>query len=281
MQQFETVAIVGVGLIGGSIGLALRRRGLAGRVIGVGRREATLRVARRSGAIDRGTTDLQRGVREAQLTVVCTPVAAIAASCREVAAACPAGALITDAGSTKASIVAALEGGLERGVRFVGSHPLAGSEQRGPEAARADLFEGRTVIMTPTRSTRPADYATIRRFWESLGAGVVRMAPEMHDRVVAATSHVPHLAAAAVALSVPSGQQALSAGGLRDTTRVAAGDPTLWRQILMDNRQAVLAALRPLEEALTALHEALRQGDADALERLLRKAKRKRDALGS
>lgn len=281
MPHWKTVAIAGVGLIGGSIGLALRQRGLADEVVGIGRREETLRAASMVGAITRSTLKLAEGVAEAELVVVCTPVASIVEHVRQAATHCPAGALITDAGSTKASIVAGLNGSLARGVRFLGSHPLAGSEKQGPGEATADLFAGRTVVVTPTPATAQEDVNEIERFWTALGARVVCLTPEAHDRAVAASSHLPHLVAAALAEAVPVAALPLTAGGYRDTTRVAGGDPELWTQILLDNREHVLEALAPFEQVVAELRQALEAGDRELLKDSLTKAKTKRDALGS
>ena len=280
-MNWDTVAIVGVGLIGGSIGLSLRERGLAKNVIGIGRRQASLRVAKRLGAVTRTTLNLQRGVAKAQLVVVCTPVAQIVADVRAAAAACASGTLITDVGSTKADIVTALEGSLPPTAAFVGSHPLAGSEKSGPEAAVADLFVGRVVVVTPTPSARQADYNTIAAFWTALGAKVVTMTAVEHDRALAATSHLPHLAASALVAATPQGDLQLAASGWLDTTRIASGDPELWRQIFSGNRANVLTALSRYEKVLASLRRALEQNDTRQLAQILEQAKRTRDAVAS
>lgn len=272
-----TVAIVGVGLIGGSVGLALRKRRLAERVVGIGRRMSSLRIAQRRGAVHQITTRLAAGVDEADLVVVCTPVDQIVEHVRQVAAACPEGALITDAGSTKQSLVAALDGRLPRSVRFVGSHPLAGSHHKGPAEARHDLFQARTVIVTPGPTTRNADAKRVARFWRALGARVVEMPAEQHDRVLAATSHAPHVMAAALAAATPAEWLPLTAGGWRDTTRIAAGDPALWSAILTDNRRAVLAALDAVRRELDGLTQALVTGDFEVLEQRLQAAQTRRE----
>lgn len=281
MKRLSTVAIVGTGLIGGSIGLALRKSRLAEKIIGIGRRQASLRVARRVGAVTNTTVELPKGVAEAELVVVCTPVAEIVEHVREVARHCPQGTLITDVGSTKETIVAALDEGLPRDCRFLGGHPLAGSEKSGAGHARAELFEGRLAILTPTRNTRAEDFDLLERFWEGLGSVVVQMSAEEHDRAVAVTSHLPHVAAAALAAAVPENLFRLSGTGILDTTRLAAGDPVLWGQILTLNRQHVLSALEEYGAELAALHAAIRDEDQAALERLLKIAKKNRDALGS
>ncbi|MBX7165367.1 MAG: prephenate dehydrogenase/arogenate dehydrogenase family protein [Pirellulales bacterium] len=279
MKRWDTVAIVGVGLIGGSIGLAVRERSMARRVVGIGRSTGSLRVAKRAGTIDAGTTDLARGVAEAELIVVCTPVERIAEQVRACAAACPDAALITDAGSTKAQIVAELGGALPRGVRFVGSHPLAGSEKRGAAEARADLFCRRTVVITPAPQTPPGDVTRLKGFWTALGAKVVTMTPEAHDRAVAATSHLPHFVASALAAATPKEHLALAASGFLDTTRIAAGDPELWTQIFLSNREPVLQAIAAYDAMAGQLRAAIDQGDRRALVRLLNVGKQRRDAV--
>lgn len=277
MQLWNQVAIVGVGLIGGSIGMALRKRRLARRVVGIGRRQASLNKARRAGAVDGTTTDLARGVADAELIVVCTPVENIVGHVRAAADACPEGALITDAGSTKGAIVERLDGQLPRQVRFVGSHPLAGSEKTGAEHARADLFEGRVAVVTPTRRTAATDYTAIEKFWSSLGARVIRKSPQAHDAALARTSHMPHAVASALAAATSGKDLPLVAGGWLSTTRIAAADEKLWRQILLDNRDNTLAALDDFEQALAQLRKAIEQNDRPHLERLWRKGRRKHE----
>ena len=281
MKRWNIVAIVGVGLIGGSIGLALRRRGLAERVIGIGRRQTSLRTARRAGAVTNTTIDLGKGVADAELVIVCSPVGRIVEHVCQAAEYCPAGTLITDAGSTKQAIVELLDGKLPRGCRFLGSHPLAGSEKSGASNAMADLFEGRLAILTPTKNTRAEDFDLLEHFWSSLGSVVVQMTAEEHDRALALSSHLPHAVAAALAASVPEACFRFSGPGLLDTTRIASGDPDLWTQIFCQNRANVLAALDAFLRHLTALGDAVRQGDVEPLKRLLALAKKNRDALGS
>ena len=286
MAEYDTVAIVGVGLIGGSIGMALRERKLARNVVGIGRRQANLDVARQVGAIDHGVTSLTTGVSQAQLIVVATPVDTIAEKVIQAAAACPAGSLITDAGSTKERIVAAVDSGLagrRSGPRFVGSHPLAGDHRTGPQHARSDLFDDRTVVVTPTNLTRPAAVTEVIGFWQSLGADVRTMTTSEHDAALAMTSHLPHLLAAALAAATPKVLLPLAASGWRDTTRVAGGDPKLWQPIFATNRQHVLESFDRLSEVLANIRETLEQGDYESLTQILEQAaqtKRDRDALG-
>ena len=274
-EPWNTIAILGVGLIGGSIGMAVRSRGLARRVIGIGRRRSTLDKAKRLGAIDSGTTSIARGVAEADLVIVCTPVELIVQQVGEIAAACPAECLITDAGSTKGAIVKALDA---TDVRFVGSHPLAGSEKTGCEHGDADLFVDRACVITPGKKTRPEDYQAIDRFWSSLGMRTLRMTPSAHDRALASTSHLPHVVAAALASATREKDLPLVAGGWLDTTRIAAADEQLWRQILLDNQANTLSALDEFQAALDALRKAIEASDAPRLERLLHKGKARREA---
>ncbi len=281
MKPLSTVAIVGVGLIGGSIGLALRERKLAGRVVGIGRRQESLRAARRVGAVDHTTIDMEKGVAEAELVIVCTPVGRIVEDVRKAAAHCPEGALITDTGSTKQTIVAELDQGLPRGCRFLGSHPLAGSEKTGATFARADLFEGRIAIITPTKNTRAEDFDVLEQFWQALGSVVVQLQPDEHDRALALTSHLPHIVASALVSVVPEKYFRLAGPGLNDTTRIALGDAELWAQIFTLNRDNVFSAIEQFSAGLSALQSAVREGNHDEIIRLLTLAKKNRDALGS
>lgn len=261
----ETVAIVGVGLIGGSIGLALRARGLAKTVVGIGRDPAKLEEAVRLGAIDRWTRDMAEGVARADAIAVCTPVTRIPADCLAAAAAAPGHALIFDAGSTKARIVAEAQDDPGLASRFVGAHPVAGSERQGVAHARADLFHGRACVLTPTPRTPRDRLERARAFWDALGSRVVEMTPEEHDRALAYTSHLPHAVAAALALATPESCRGLTAGAFRDGTRVADSDADLWAGILIDNRAAVLEAIAAMGERLEAAARLIRSGDPGPL----------------
>jgi prephenate dehydrogenase len=281
MKPFETVAIVGVGLIGGSIGLALRKRNMAEKVVGIGRRQVSLRVARKVGAVTNTTIDLAGGVVKADLVIVSSPVGQIIDHVRKIAEHCPEGTLITDTGSAKQAIVEALDSGLPRGCRFLGSHPLAGSEKSGAVNAQEDLFEGVMTVITPTKNTRAEDFDLLEQFWSDLGSMVVQMPADQHDQAMAVTSHLPHMAATALANTLPEKYFRLSATGMRDTSRLASGDPELWVHILTLNRGNVLTALEQYGSKLAALHTAIRDNDEDKLRQFLTSAKKNRDALGS
>ncbi len=272
------LAVVGVGLIGGSIALAARRRGLVQQVIGIGRNLARLKAARSGGLIDAASASFD-AARDADLGVVCTPVDRIADDVRAVAARLRPGALITDAGSVKAAICRELATGVPDGVAFVGAHPLAGSEKSGWEHADPDLFEGRVCVVTPPDEGPPDAAGRVESFWRALGMDVVRMTPEEHDRVVAFTSHLPHVAASALASLLTESDGQLAATGFRDTTRIAAGDPDLWAAICLENAEPVGAQIGLLIERLAEYRRAIGAQDGEALRRLLRRAKERRDTL--
>jgi len=277
LERLRTVAIVGVGLIGGSVGLALRRRGLAADVVGVGRDRGVLEKIRHQGAIHRGTTAFEEGVAGAEAVVVCTPVNRIPDDVRRAAEAAGPDVLVTDAGSTKRQIVEAVERHPRSASVFVGAHPLAGSERRGAAHASADLFQDRICVLTPTHRTPPEQLRRARAFWTSLGSRLVEMNPAEHDEILAHTSHLPHALAAALAASVPGEWQALAAGAFRDGTRVAAADADLWTAIFRDNRGPLLKALGHLQETLDAFKYALMTDDENAIRQWWDNAKKRRD----
>lgn len=278
---FDQITIVGVGLIGGSVGLAAKARQLVRRVVGTGRDQANLARATELGAIDAGTTDLAAAVRESDLIVVCTPVDRIADVILRAAPHCRPGAIFTDGGSTKAGIVRTLANSLPKSVSFVPAHPLAGSEKNGVDHAKVDLFDGRMTILTPMPGSDSAIVEQVREFWRGLGSRVVHMSPEQHDDALAVTSHLPHAVAAGVAGITPPDLLAFTAGGFRDVTRIAGGDPELWTAIFQANRDAVLSALSRLADRLDEFRRLLEAGDGAGLGRWLAEAKRVRDALGT
>jgi prephenate dehydrogenase len=276
LERLGTVAIVGVGLIGASIGLALRARGLASRVIGIGRDIRTLELARDRGAIDRATIDLSEGTADAEVVVVCTPVSRIPQDVRNTVEVAPAQALVTDAGSTKRQIVEQVERHPPAAGVFVGAHPLAGSERSGAAFAREGLFDDRACILTPTARTPRDRLDRAREFWTGLGCRVFEMNPSEHDEVLAYTSHLPHALAAALASSVPSEWFALTAGAFRDGTRVAGADTALWTAIFRDNRGPLLKALGTLQERVAAFKYAVMTDDEDAIRRWWDEARQRR-----
>jgi prephenate dehydrogenase len=274
---FQTIGIVGCGLIGCSIAAALKSRGFKGRLIGCGRPGANLETAVNRRFVDAAETDWAKAASASDLIVVCTPVDQIVRDVRTLAGAARAGTLITDAGSVKRAICEPLSTGLPQGVLFVGSHPIAGSEKQGCAHASAELFEKRTCVVTPKSAARSAVERLIG-FWQALGATVVEMSPEDHDAALAQTSHVPHVVAAALAACLGTSNRHLTAGGFQDTTRIASGDPELWAAILLGNASAVVDGVRDFSESLAAVAQAIEKGDKRALIELLRCAKENREA---
>jgi prephenate dehydrogenase len=270
---FERVAVLGLGLLGGSVALAAKQRGVAARVAGATRRREVLEAALREGAIDEAG-DYEEAVRDADLVVLATPVFAMSEILRRVAPRLREGALVTDVGSVKGRLAEALSGLLPRGVSYVGAHPMAGSHWRGFEYARADLFEGAACIVTAGGDPAPRERACA--FWRSLGARVVLRDPAVHDSEVAWMSHVPHVLAFAFARALeaaPPDAHELAGSGFRDFTRIAQSDPELWGDILTANRKAIAAPLQSLAEALADLGRVIESGDADAVERWIAAAR--------
>lgn len=280
-MQLNVLTIVGVGLIGGSIGLAAKRRGVARCVRGLGRSRTSLERALTVGAIDEVHLDEVAAMAGADLVVVCTPVDQIADQIVRFAPLCKAGSVLTDAGSTKGMIVNCVGQKLRPPPCYVGSHPLAGSEKRGPEHADANLFDQRWAIVTPAQHTPSEATERVVAFWRALGSRVRIMSPADHDRVVAATSHVPHLMASALAGSLPPEYREFAASGFLDTTRIAAGDPDLWTAIFFANRTPLLHAITQFTALARQFRTALEARDEAAVRRLLQTGKEVRDALGN
>ncbi len=266
--HFGTVAIVGVGLIGGSLGMALKTRRLARRVVGIGRDAARLETAVALGAVDSGVTNLEEGLADADIVVLCTTVGHIVAALPGVLAQVSPGAVVTDVGSTKGAIVRAAGGA----GRFVGGHPMAGSEQTGVEAATPLLFEEATWALTPTSATDPEAQGIITALAREVGATTLTLTPEAHDAMLAVTSHLPHVLASALMRQAALTQaghpqtQRLTAGSFADATRVAASSPELWRDVCLTNREALLGSLRGFRTELDILEAAVEEGDAAAIE---------------
>ena len=279
MQTMRRIAIIGTGLLGASLGLALRRNGFVGVRVGIGRRLSTVEKARQLGAVDEVHTTIATGVEGADLVVLATPIGAFEPVLTQVAAAVSGRTVITDVGSTKQHVCDLACRLLAHPARFVGSHPMAGSEQQGPEHARADLYDAALCVLTPQGTNAAADaVAMVENLWRSVGMKLVHKSPAEHDQLVAAISHLPHVAAALL-VQVADAQQAISLAstGFRDTTRVASGDPDLWHDILMTNRPAMLHALDALDGRMAELRQAIAAGDGEAIHRFLAEQKAHRD----
>jgi prephenate dehydrogenase len=288
--HFKHVAIIGVGLIGGSLGMILRRKALADHVVGVGRRVENLKTAVALGAIDRYVADPQEGVRGADLVVLATPVDTYERHLKEWAHCLAPGAIVSDVGSVKGTLVDRSEATMPAGVHFVGAHPIAGKEKTGAAAGSDQLFKGARCILTPTKRTDPTALDRVRQLWEETGAIVLTMDPHLHDQILGAVSHLPHVAAFALmnALAELRDQQVPSldlaghsGGGLRDTTRIAASSPEMWRDIFLWNRDNVVSYIDRYTRALEELKQLIKAGDTAGIEKLLERAKGEREKLNS
>lgn len=277
--RYGQVTIVGVGLLGGSLGLALKQRGLAGTVVGVGHRTSTLETALGRGAVDRFTLSAAEGVAGADLVVLATPVGLFESLTREAGPAMKAGCILTDVGSTKQAVLEMVLPHVPTGCHFVGSHPLAGSEARGIDAASADLYTGTLVVVVPPEGADEAVVGSVEGLWQALGCRTRRIDAATHDRLLAESSHLPHLAASALVEALGEEAQSLVSRGFLDTTRIASGDPPMWRDIFMTNRDELLRALDRFTAALERMKQALSAADAEAVEAALARAKARRDAL--
>ena len=270
--MFQRIALIGIGLIGSSISHAARRAGLAKSIVGSARTRATVDTALKLGIIDEGFASAAEAAKGADLVILCAPVGACGKLAEEIRPSLAKGAILTDVGSVKAAIVRDCAPHIPCGVHFVPAHPIAGTEQSGPEAGFAELFDGRWCILTPPAGADPAAVEKLKAFWQALGSHVEIMDPEHHDLVLAITSHVPHLIAynivnTAAHLERVTDSEVIkfSAGGFRDFTRIAASDPTMWRDVFLNNKEAVLEMLGRFSEDLTALQRAIRFGDGDTL----------------
>ncbi len=282
-MRWNKITLVGVGLLGGSLGLALRRRKLAKEIAGYVRREVSIKECERAGATDYATTDLLAAVSGADLIVLCTPLSQMKPLMRQMLPAIKRGAIITDVGSVKGSVVRELESLVAKaGAHFIGSHPMTGGEKQGVLAARAELFECAVCVVTPTQNTNPAAWRKVETLWKDVGARLLRASPDEHDAFVSRSSHLPHLMAATLANLVldpklPKEQALLCATGFRDTTRVASGSPEMWRDIAVTNRKQIGRALSGFIAELNKFQSALKRGDAKAIAKFYETAKQRRD----
>jgi prephenate dehydrogenase len=277
------LSVIGLGLIGGSFARALRAAGAVSEVVACGRNPDALARAIELGVADRVTTDPADAVRDADVVVLGVPLSAMRDLMAKIAPALPAHAIVTDVGSTKQSVIADAAASLGDALsRFVPGHPIAGTERSGVEASFAELFHERRVILTPTDTTDPTATETITALWRKAGATVTQMTAQHHDRVLALTSHLPHVLAFALVDRLSQMQEqdeifAYAAGGFRDFTRIASSDPVVWRDICLNNRSALLDALQAYRDELDELTQALRNHDGAALEALFARAKKARD----
>ncbi len=272
---FDRVALIGVGLIGASLGLVMKREGLAGHVVGCARSQATLDKALELGIVDEAGSDPAAAVKDADLVMLCTPVGAFAATAAAMADHLKPGVIVSDVGSVKQAVIDDLSPLLPKGVHLIPGHPIAGTEHSGPEAGFADLFKGRWCILTPPKGADAAAVEKLNLLWTRAGMEVEIMDAEHHDVVLAVTSHLPHLIAYTIVGTAFDLEESImpevfkfAAGGFRDFTRIAASDPVMWRDIFLKNSDAVLDVLASFTGDLDTLKHAIRQGDGKTLEDL-------------
>ena len=282
---FPKVAIIGVGLIGGSLAIALKEKKLCGSIAGVGRGPKNLKAAKRLGLIDSFTTDIKEGVKGADLVVVAVPVLSILRVIKEALPFLKKGCIVTDAGSVKDAIVRGVEKVMPDGVFFVAAHPIAGTENSGAGAAVQGLFKGRKCILTPTPRTDKRALKQVKKLWEAAGSDVVFMAPKTHDKVLAAVSHLPHVVAYTLVNTVSDmekkggGLVKYSAGGFKDFTRVASSSPAMWRDVCGMNKDAIVKVMEAFEKRLGKLKSLIKKGELSKIEKTFERAKRVRDSI--
>ncbi len=276
---FRKVAIVGMGLIGSSVGMAIKKHGVAREVIGVSRQQASLSQSLKNHAVDKTSHDVKRSVADADLIVLSTPVKTIIQLFSLIGPSLKRGAIVTDVGSTKAAIVDGAHKHLPAHVSFVGSHPLAGSEKKGAAFGSAELFQNTSCILTPTEKTNRGALGRIESFWSRLGARVKVLAPAEHDEILGYISHLPHLLAYGLMETIPSNHLSYAPQGLRDTTRIAASDPEMWKDICLTNQIGILKSLDELVKVLSSFRRAIVLKDENNLLEHFKKSKHKRDAL--
>lgn len=284
MKPFGRIVVCGAGLIGGSFALALKAKGLVGEVVGIGRTRSTLERARSLGVIDTIAEDWPSALQGAELVLLAMPVGQMNAAMSAMASHLAPGTLVTDAGSTKRDVIEAIYTHLKDKLEHVvPAHPIAGAEKSGPDAARADLYVQRKIVLTPLPENRPEAVARVREAWAATGGVLHDMTPQDHDRVFAAVSHLPHLLAFALVHEIAERANAeqlfgFAASGFRDFTRIASSHPEMWRDICVANRHALLAELDTYLTELAWIRALLSQADGDALEKLFREARDARDA---
>lgn len=271
----QHVTIIGVGLLGGSIGLALKTMYPEVHIAGVGRKLESLRKASKIGAIDSMHLDATQAVVDSDVVILATPVCAFEHYLTSIKDALKRSAWVTDVGSTKLAVVKAAKRIVGED-RFIGSHPMAGSEQRGPAHARADLFDGATCLLTPTSRTPERLLRQARRLWRMMGMKTIEMTPARHDRVVARVSHLPHLLAGALMLMASESEFPSAANGFADMTRLAGGDYEMWRDILLTNRTNIIAAIDAYEKHLQGIRQTIEDGRTDNIERMLKRSANRR-----
>ncbi|MCW8922287.1 MAG: prephenate dehydrogenase/arogenate dehydrogenase family protein [Gammaproteobacteria bacterium] len=286
-EKVQTVCIIGTGLIGGSLALALKKSGFCRRIVGAGRTEATLKKAVELGVVDHYETDFALAVKDADIVVVAVPLSAMKNVFEQIAPALSATAVVTDAGSAKQSVISDAQVAFGKtSNRFVAGHPISGTEKSGVTAAFTELYENRKVILTPTNGTDGEAVQLVTEMWQAAGAEVETMDAEHHDMVLAGTSHLPHILAFGLVDCLNSLEDVdeifrFAAGGFRDFTRIASSDPVMWRDICLSNREDILVMMKKYQAQLQMISSALEDSDADALVEIFSRAKKARDQFNN
>lgn len=276
--KFKKIAIIGVGLIGGSIGLCVRKNKLAQEVVGVGRRWKSIEAAVKKGAIHKGRLDLEKGVKEAELVIVATPIEKIIDISKEALQYLPHGGILMDVGSTKLNIVSEIQKGIPSDKYYVGTHPLAGSEKSGVEYAEDSIFKDACCIITPVKKSSEEVISKIEEFWKNLGSKTFLMSPELHDEIISNTSHIPHLIAA-ILVQNSKDYLEFTGGSFRDATRVALSDPKMWEHIFIENKKYILKDIKNIILELEKFFKLIKNEEREELRNLLESIMLKRKGL--
>jgi prephenate dehydrogenase len=277
--MFNRITIIGLGLIGGSLALAIKEEKLSKEVIGVSRRKSTINQAIKNKIVDFATLDLEDGLKDSDLVIIATPVFKIVDIVKSIEPFLKKDAILTDVGSTKKYIVKHIEKYKLKRIHFIGSHPIAGSERSGIKSADKDLFKGAYCILTETKHTNPKALHKVKKFWAALGMKIIIKSPEKHDKLLSKISHLPHAVAVSLVNSIGIKEITLAAGGFKDTTRIASGEPELWKDIFLTNRKNLVKDMEIFRKELFKIEVALKSNNSGELVRLLSRAKSIRDSL--
>ena len=276
---FKKVVIVGVGLIGGSIGMAIKKKGLAREVVGFCHRKSTIKLAMKLKAIDRGTLELKAAIKDADLIILATPINSIIKLATQLIKLLKHDCVLTDVGSSKVNIIKGIEKNLPGNVRFVPTHPLAGSEKKGVKFASSELFVNSICIFTPTNKTNLQAMRRVQKMWSVLGAKIEILSPSKHDDIISFISHLPHILAFSLLNSIPKSYLSLASRGFQDSTRIAASDPLVWHDICLTNSNQILKTLKIFENHLSKIKRLVRQKNTKAILKIFHDAKVKRESI--
>lgn len=279
MRKFNKITIVGVGLMGGSIGLALKNKRLARHIVGVGHHKSSIKRALRLKTADEGTLDIRRAVSGADIVIMSTPILSMAGLTRKMSPYLKKGCIVTDVGSTKLRLAKEMERLLPQGIYYVGGHPMAGSEKKGVEKARKDLFKDSVCILTKTKNTGEKPVKTVKNLWRALGAEVIVMSPRDHDRIISEVSHLPHMLIFSLLNSIDPKGLRFASSGFYDTTRIASSDAIIWKDIAITNKEEILKSISRFKKSLSILQRGIDREDGATLMKVFKIAKKRRELL--